>query len=192
MKVLVGPRLDPSVDPLVARVCQLLAGENGEVVSLAGRGFKNPYRRCSAAEVQTLRGALRDERGVVGYVCRGAPAPGGMAGWVVVTDHANLTWWSPLAGPNDERVGPRFPSLADAYAPEAVMALVGGEEGMIVVPGVVAGVPNDLAMTGYEADVVRRLGWAAVSSELVTPVIVAAHMGMRVAALVMTVLGRDA
>ena len=32
---------------------------------------------------------------------------------------------------------------------------------------------------------VARLGWAAVSSELVAPVIVAAHMGLRVAAVVM-------
>ena len=125
--------------------------------------------------------------------CAGAsPSPGGKAGWVAVTDHVNLTWRSPLAGPNDEQVGPRFPSMAGVYAPEAVLTLGGEQDGMIVAPGVVAGVPDDRALSDYETDMVARLGWAAVSSELVAPVIVAAHMGLRVAAVVMTFDGRDA
>jgi len=193
VKVLAGPRLDLDGDPLVgadqlaAAMCRRLAGEGGTVVSLAALGLNNPYRALSAAEVEALRGALRDERGVVGYVCRGASAPGGRAGWVAVTDHANLTWRSPLVGPNDERVGPRFPSLAGVYAPEAALTLGVEQDGIIVAPGVVAGVADDRAMSDYETDMVARLGPAAVSSELVAPVIVAAHMGLRVAAVVMTV-----
>jgi purine nucleoside phosphorylase len=42
-------------------------------------------------------------------------------------------------------------------------------------------------MSDYEMEMVARLGWPAVSSELVAPVIVAAHMGLRVAAVVVTV-----
>jgi hypothetical protein len=187
MKVLAGPRLDIANDPLAARMCRRLAGEEGAVVSLAVLGLKNPYRPLSAAEVEWLRGALRDERGVVGYVCRGVPSQGRGAGWIAVTDHVNLTWRSPLAGPNDDRVGPRFPSLAGVYAPEVVLALSGERDGMIVGSGVVAGVPHDLAMSDYESDLVARHAWAAVSSELVAPVIIAAHMGLRVAAVVMTV-----
>ena len=192
MKVLAGPRLDldgdlADAEQLAAAMCRRLAGEGGTVVSLAALGLKNPYRALSAAEVEALRGALRDERGVVGYVCRGVAPPGGKAGWVAVTDHANLTWRSPLVGPNDERVGPRFPSLAGAYAPETVLTLGGEQDGMIVVAGVVAGVADDRAMSDYETDMVARLGPAAVSSELVAPVIVAAHMGLRVAAVVMKV-----
>ena len=57
------------------------------------------------------------------------------------------------------------------------LTLGGEEDGMIVVPGVVAGVPDDLAMSDYETEMVARFGWAAASSELVAPVIVAAHMG---------------
>jgi len=187
VKVFAGPRLDVAADPLVAAMCRRLAGEGGTVVSLAALGLKNPYRALSAAEVETLRAALRDEQGVVGYVCRGAAPPGGKAEWVAVTDHVNLTWRSPLAGPNDERVGPRFPSLEDVYVPEAVLTLGGEQDGMIVTPGVVAGVADDRALSDYETGTVARLGSAAVSSELVAAVILAAHMGLRVAAVVMTV-----
>jgi purine-nucleoside phosphorylase len=185
MKVLAGPRLDIAADPLAAEVCRRLAGEGGVVIRLADLGLRNPYRPLSAAEVGVLRATLRGEE-AVGYACRGVLAPGGKAGCIAVTDHANLTWRSPLTGPNDERVGPRFPSLTGVYAPEAALALSAERDGMIVIPGVVAGVSHDLAMSDHEIDLLVRLGWAAASSELVAPVIVAAHMGLRVTAVVMT------
>src|SRR4030095_12245655 len=34
---------------------------------------------------------------------------------VLVSDHVNLQGASPLVGPNDESLGPRFPDLSDAY-----------------------------------------------------------------------------
>jgi hypothetical protein len=197
MKVLAGPRLDLSSDPFAASLCRRLAGDGGTVVSLAALGLVNPHRPFSAAEIAALRGALRDERvgeepgpgeaGLVGYVCRGVTAPGGSPAWVAVSDHANLTWRSPLTGPNDEQVGPRFPGMMGVYEPGAVLMLGDEQDGMIVVPGVVAGVQDDLAMSEYETRTLARLGWAAASSELVAPVIVAAHMGLRVAAVVMAV-----
>jgi hypothetical protein len=187
VKVLAGPRLDVAADPLAAAMCRRLAGEGGTVVSLVALGINNPYRALSAAEIEALRGVLRDERGVVGYVCRGVASPGGKAGWVAVTDHVNFIWRSPLTGPNDERVGPRFPSLSGVYAPEAVLVPGDEQDGMIVDLGVVAGVADDRAMSDYETGMVARLGLAAVSSELVATVILAAHMGLRVAAVVMTV-----
>jgi hypothetical protein len=72
------------------------------------------------------------------------------------------------------------------YAPEAVLARVRGLDGMIVIPGVVAGVGDDRAMSVYELDVNESQGWSGASSELVAPVIIGAHMGLSVAALVMT------
>jgi hypothetical protein len=194
MRVLAGPRLDPAIDPLSAAICRRLAGEGGSVISLADLGLRNPYRPVSRAEVQALRGALRGHGGVIGYVCRGARfgtssrpgAPEAGAGLVAVSDHVNLTWRSPLVGPNDEAAGPRFPSLSGLYATEKALALGDEQDGMIVVPGVVAGVPDDRALSGYAVDMAGRLGWLAASSELVAPVIIAAHMGIRVAAVVMT------
>lgn len=174
-------------------------------------------------------GEGRERGGIVGYVCRGVGAARwsvastptdakgavaeaatiGPADVVAVTDHANLTWRSPLAGPNDDRLGPRFPNVAGVYAPEVVHRQVsergdgsrgGGprgdgscadgphesvpHKGMIVVSGVVAGVFDDGHLSGHEADIASSQGYAAVSSELVPVVIVAAHLGLRVAAAV--------
>jgi hypothetical protein len=199
MRVLVGPGLDLQAGSDAARLCARLAGEDGQVVSLAAVGYLNPFRRLSAAEVDAIRGAVRGETGVVGLVCRGrafAAAEGAVQGaagsaaqgaprLVVVADHVNLTWRSPLAGPNDDRVGPRFPAMDGIYAPEAVERLLSEEEGMIVVCGVVAGVPDHRALGEYEVHLAARLGWVAACSELVAPAIIAAHMGLRVAAVVM-------
>jgi purine-nucleoside phosphorylase len=189
MKVLIGPRVELAADPEAAVVCGRLAGEDGQVVSLADLSVKNLYRQLSPAEIEAIRVQLRQvrtEAGVVGYVCRGVGIQPQQAGLVVVTDHANLTWRSPLVGPNDERDGPRFPGLDRAYAPEVALERVSGSDGMIVAHGVVAGVQDDRAMSEYETDTVRRHGWVAASSELVAPVIIAAHMGLRVAAVVIT------
>jgi hypothetical protein len=176
----------------------------------------------------SLPGEDRERGGIVGYVCRGVGAARwsvastptdakgtvaevatiGPADVVAVTDHANLTWRSPLAGLNDDRLGPRFPNVAGVYAPEVVHrrvsergdgSLEGGprddgprerphesvpHKGMIVVSGVVAGVFDDGHLSGYEADMASSQGYAAVSSELVPVVIVAGHLGLWVAAAV--------
>ena len=36
---------------------------------------------------------------------------------VAISDHVNLTGLSPLTGPNDERLGPRFVDMTDTYTP---------------------------------------------------------------------------
>jgi hypothetical protein len=196
VRVLVGPRADLSRDG-VAAAASRLAGPEGAVVSLREAGVRNLSRRLSAAEVSLLREALLGGDATVGYICLGAgtgiaaaagDAAAGTAdreaGLVAVTDHANLTWRSPLTGPNDDRIGPRFPTMAGVYAPEAVLDRLGAGEGMIVTPGVVAGVLDDGRLSGYEIEVARAQGYAVASSELVPVVIVAAHLGLRVAAVV--------
>src|SRR5580692_1861969 len=35
---------------------------------------------------------------------------------VVITDHINLQGQNPLTGPNDDRFGPRFPDMTQAYS----------------------------------------------------------------------------
>ena len=36
---------------------------------------------------------------------------------MLLSDHLNLTGRSPLMGPNDDALGPRFPDLVDAWSP---------------------------------------------------------------------------
>lgn len=205
MKVLVGPRVDLRLDEVAAALAECLAGPDGTVASLGEVGVGNLSRRLTAAEVYLLRetmlggdpkqaaeagwGEEGSLDGVVGYVCRGAgigsgDVAGGGFRLVAVTDHANLTWRSPLIGPNDDRLGPRFPNMTGVYAPEVVSGHAQSGEGMMVVSGAVAGVLDDAEMTGFEAQMASAQGCAAVSSELVPVVIVAAHLGLRVAAAV--------
>jgi hypothetical protein len=205
MRVLVGPRADLGRDLAVTATAYALAGAEGMVVPLKDVGVRNLSRPLSAAEVALLRKALtgdardgeglaEDEGAIVGYVCRGCRvAAEGMIGptdgedrLVVVTDHANLTWRSPLTGPNDDSAGPRFPSMTGIYSPETAVSRLGAAPGIIVTKGVVAGVLDDSRPTAHEAEVARAQGHAAVSSELVPVVIVAAHLGLRVAAVVLT------
>lgn len=164
-------------------VAVALAGAKARVASLSERGARNLRRPLSQAEVQVVRAAVAGDELLVGYVCAGTAVPGGRPAdvrSVVVTDHVNLTWRSPLTGPNDERFGPRFPVIAGVYRPEAVG--VATESGSVA--GVVAGVRDDRGLTAFEAEVVVRHGIQVVSSELVAVSILAAHMGFGVAAVV--------
>jgi hypothetical protein len=206
MRVLVGPHADPASDGIRVAMAELLAGPDGAVVLLRDVGVKNFSRRLSAAEVALLRTAMsggdpeRHPEGgkrrdnLVGYVCWGAGVgisalpPNGPA-LVAVTDHADLTWRSPLTGPNDDRLGPRFPTMDGVYAPEVVRSCVGPGERMTVIQGVVAGVLDVGSPSAYEEEMANAQGCVAVSSELAPVAIVAAHMGLRVAAVV--VIGLD-
>jgi len=139
-----------------------------------------------------------EESAIVGYLCRGALLAARLTGGepakaaeaesrlVAVTDHADLTWRSPLVGPNDASIGPRFPSTTGVYSPETILDRLGAVEGMIVEPGVVAGVRDDARPTAYEAGMAAAQGHAAVSSELAPVIVVAAHLGLRVAAVLVT------
>jgi hypothetical protein len=210
MRVLAGPRVDLELDQIAGAAARALAGPEGTVTSLRDVGVTNLSRPLSRAEIALLREALRGEGpgggaadamdvpaqpgsgaedgAVVGYVCRGTlvglppAAANGAAPVVVVTDHADLTWRSPLIGPNDPSVGPRFPSVTGVYSYQVVLDRLAAVEGMIVIPGVVAGVRADTWPTAYEAGMAATQGHVAVSSELTPVVVVAAHMGLRVAA----------
>ena len=106
---------------------------------------------------------------------------------VAVRDHVNLTWRSPLTGPNDDSAGPRFPSMTGVYLPDLTSGRLSAREGMIVRSGVVAGVFDPARLNAFETEAIEARGYAAVSAELVPVVIVAAHLGLRVAAAVVVV-----
>jgi hypothetical protein len=211
MNVLVGPGTGLPQDGAMMEVARALAGPGGSVVTLGDVGVRNFSRPVSAAEVALLRTALRaaasdpeKDEGIVGYVCggravfpgsRAAPAPATADLEVVaVRDHANLTWRSPLTGPNDDTAGPRFPSLTGIYLPELTAGRLSQHplnKGMIVRSGVVAGVFDPARLTAFETEAVEAHAYAAVSAELVPVVIVAAHLGLRVAAAMYVVQPKE-
>ena len=63
-------------------------------------------QRRRGAEILVLTNAAGSLRPEVG--------PGSL---MAITDHINMTGVNLLIGPNDDAIGPRFPSLRDAYDP---------------------------------------------------------------------------
>ena len=72
-----------------------------------------PARSSSASECSAAWGSSL----VLTNAC-GALDPAVLPGSLVaISDHLNLQGASPLVGPNDDSLGPRFPDMSDAYDP---------------------------------------------------------------------------
>ena len=101
---------------------------------------------------------------------------------MLITDHINLMGVNPLMGPNDERFGPRFPDLTNAYSPELqdVVLQEARAMGMQLWRGVYAALSGPSYETPAEIHMVRSLGADAVGMSTVPEAIVARHMDMQV------------
>lgn len=110
-----------------------------------------------------------------------ALAPGDLA---VVSDHINLAARNPLVGPNDERLGPRFPDLTDAYSGRLreIAHRVAGGMGMSLPEVVYAWWLGPAFETPAEIRMLAALGADVVGMSTVPEVIAARHMGAEVVA----------
>jgi xanthosine phosphorylase len=130
--------------------------------------------RAAGAEILVLTnaaGSLREEVG-----------PGRL---MAISDHINMTGVSILAGPNEDAIGPRFPSLRDAYDPElrAQLHAAARELDVPLAEGVYLAVAGPAFETPAEIRAFRTLGADAVGMSTVHETVVARHAGMRVAAI---------
>jgi purine-nucleoside phosphorylase len=102
-----------------------------------------------------------------------------------VTDHLNLTGTSPLLGPNDDAIGPRFPDMSVAYDMGLRLALEGVAQRASIElrKGIYAGLLGPSYETPAEVRMVRTLGAQAVGMSTVHEVIALRHMGVKVGAL---------
>ena len=101
---------------------------------------------------------------------------------VVIRDHINLQGANPLIGPNDERFGPRFPDMTQAYwRSYREIALAEAKRlGIEAHEGVYAALPGPSYETPAEIRYLRTIGADLVGMSTVPEVIVARHMGIRV------------
>jgi purine-nucleoside phosphorylase len=104
---------------------------------------------------------------------------------VCVTDHLNLMGANPLRGPNDDRLGPRFPDMTGAYTPRLrdIAGEAAGVLGIDLGSGVYAALPGPSYETPAEIAMLRTLGADVVGMSTVPEAIVARHAGMDVLAL---------
>lgn len=104
---------------------------------------------------------------------------------MLIRDHLNLTGTNPLIGPNDPRLGPRFPDMTTAYdlSLRTITRDIALRLGIRLHEGVYAGLTGPSYETPSEIRMVGLLGGDAVGMSTVPEVIVARHMGVRVLGL---------
>ena len=104
---------------------------------------------------------------------------------VVITDHINLQGQNPLTGPNDDRCGPRFPDMTQAYSkPYREIALRAAHRlGKTVYQGVYAGLLGPSYETPAEIRYLRTIGADLVGMSTIPEVIAARHVGIKVLAI---------
>jgi purine-nucleoside phosphorylase len=101
---------------------------------------------------------------------------------MVISDHLNLMGVNPLRGPNDDRLGPRFPDMTEVYSRELQEIVV--EEaramGVEIRRGIYAALSGPSYETPAEIHMLRNFGADAVGMSTVPEAIVARHGGMEV------------
>lgn len=101
---------------------------------------------------------------------------------VIITDHINFMGDNPLIGPNDERLGPRFPDMSEPYNRKRTKILEDTAVGlkMPVKRAVLVAVAGPNLETAAEYRFLRRIGADVVGMSMVPETIVAVHGGMKV------------
>jgi purine-nucleoside phosphorylase len=101
---------------------------------------------------------------------------------MLIEDHVNLMGTNPLVGPNDDRLGPRFPDMTEVYSRRLreVAAEAAGASGVALARGVYAALHGPSYETPAEIRYLRAIGADAVGMSTVPEAIVARHMGLEV------------
>jgi len=176
----VRPADGPAAYPLKGVRIQTVVGREGEalVMTPAESGARLPDP-LSAVRMLAKLGVER-----LLILADAEPLRDGLGPLETVRDHVNLGAWNPLVGPNDDRFGPRFPDLSEAYDPGLRAHLDAGaglSTGGIVIastaPGAIGSITSDAAAWS-------TLGVDAATDGVVPVVIVARHAGIRVATVV--------
>jgi purine-nucleoside phosphorylase len=101
---------------------------------------------------------------------------------MVISDIINMSGDNPLAGPNIDKLGPRFVSMTDALDAglRARARAAAGRAGVSLEEGVYLMLPGPTYETRAELRMLRTLGADAVGMSTVPEVLVARHQGVRV------------
>jgi purine-nucleoside phosphorylase len=165
-------------------LCGTLGGQ--PVVAMQGRFHR--YEGYTLQQVTfpvRVLHALGADTLIVSNACGGLNPLWAAGDVMLIADHINLLGDSPLIGPNDDRLGPRFPDLSQAYDAglRAVTRDVAASARLTLREGVYVAVTGPNLETRAEYRFLRAMGADVVGMSTVPEVLVAVHAGMRVLGL---------
>jgi purine-nucleoside phosphorylase len=163
----------------------LVLGERAGVRCVAMQGRVHMYEGHSAATVSFPARVLIALGAKVLIITNAAGglnpswSPGTL---MLIRDHIDMLRDHALRGPNDERLGPRFPDMTKAYAAElrTLVKEAAASANITLQEGVYVAMPGPTYETPAEVQMLQRLGADATGMSTVPEVVVARHMGARV------------
>jgi len=105
---------------------------------------------------------------------------------MILSDHINFSGSNPLAGPNLEEFGPRFPDMSSVYDPELIdaVSIKADNIGLSLRKGVYVGISGPSLETPAETRFFSMIGADAIGMSTVHEVITAVHCGLKIIAIV--------
>jgi purine-nucleoside phosphorylase len=172
----------------VGHAGQLVIGNVGDISVAAMQGRVHLYEGYSPNEVAfpiRVFGRLGIRALILTNAAGGINLEYKQGALVVIADHINLQGANPLVGPNDDRLGPRFPDMTQAYCKpyREITIQAASRLGKTVHQGVYAGVLGPSYETPAEIRYLRTIGADLVGMSTISEVIVARHMGLKVLAI---------
>jgi purine-nucleoside phosphorylase len=169
----------------VGHAGQLVIGKVGSIEVAVMQGRVHFYEGYAAKEVvfpMRVLGRLGIRSAILTNAAGGIDLGYKQGALVVIRDHINLQGANPLVGPNDERFGPRFPDMTQAYWKQyREIALAEAKRlGVEVHEGVYAALSGPSYETPAEIRYLRTIGADLVGMSTVPETIVARHMSIRV------------
>ena len=162
-------------------VCGTLGGK--KVIVMEGRfHFYEGYSLQQVTFPVRVMKALGAGALIVSNACGGMNPQWAKGDLMLIEDHINLLGDNPLIGPNDDRLGDRFPDMCNCYDRGLLKTgrQVAMEEQIVCHQGVFVAVSGPNLETRAEYRFLRMIGADVVGMSTVPEVIVAVHAKMRV------------